>query len=109
MKRCADQSINTNTKAKNMKIVEGDFNAELGPGDGVERVSVGPHTLSEGNKSGDWMKQWLMVQNFTALDTMYRKTHGKQATYRRPKGAEKQFDYILVDRFTAAEMAKQTT
>ena len=27
-----------------------DFNAELGPGYGVERVSVGPHTLNEGNK-----------------------------------------------------------
>ena len=27
-------------------------------------VSVGPHTLNEGNKRGDWMKQWLMIQNF---------------------------------------------
>ena len=81
LKRCTDQSRNTRiTKTKNMKIVGGDFNAELGPGDGVERVSVGPHTLNEGNKRGDWMKQWLMIQIFTALNTMYRKTPGKQAT-----------------------------
>ena len=40
----------TKTKAKNRKIVRGDFNAELGPRDGIERVSVGPHTLNEGNK-----------------------------------------------------------
>ena len=43
-----------------MKIVGGDVNAELGEGFGVERVCVGPHTL-EGNKRGNWMKQWLMV------------------------------------------------
>ena len=59
----------------------GDFNAELGPGYGVERVSVGPHTLNEENKRGVWMKQWLMTQNFTAPNTMYRKTLGKQAMY----------------------------
>ena len=73
----------------------GDFNAELGSGNGVERVSVGPHTLKEVNKRGDWMKQWLMIQNFAALNTMYRKTLGKQTTYRSPEGTEKQFDYII--------------
>ena len=45
------------------------------------------------------MKQWLMIQNFTAFNMMYRKkTLEKQATYRTPKGTEKQLDYILVDR-----------
>ena len=88
----------TKTKAKNMKIVGGDFNAELGPGDGIERVSVGPHTRKEGNKRGDWMKQWLMIQNSTAVNTMYRKTPEKQAIYRTPKGTEKQLDYILLDK-----------
>ena len=72
--------------------------ADLGPGYGVELVSVGPHTLKEGNKRGDWMKQWLMVQNFTALNTMCRKTPENQATYRTPKGTEKLLDFILVDR-----------
>ena len=71
---------------------------ELGPGEGVERVSVGPHTLKEGNKRGDWLKQWLMIQNFTALNTMYRKTPGKQRTHRSPKRTEKQIDYALVKR-----------
>ena len=44
------------------------------------------------------MKQWLMIQNFEALTTMYRKTPKKQATYRTPKGVEKQLDYFLVDK-----------
>ena len=62
----------TKSEKNNIQIV-GDFNAELGPGVDVERVSVGPHTLKEGIKRGDWMKQWPMIQNFTALNTMYRK------------------------------------
>ena len=82
---------------KIVQIVGGDFNAELGPGYGVERVSVGPHTLKEGNKRRDWMKQWL-IQNFTALNTMCRKTFEKQVTNRSSKETEKQLDYILVDR-----------
>ena len=36
------------------------------------------------------MKQCLIIQNFTALNTMYRKTP--------PKGVVKQLDDILVDR-----------
>ena len=43
----------TKSKKKSIQIVEGDFNAELGPVFDVERVSVGPHTLKEGNKRGD--------------------------------------------------------
>ena len=70
-KMCRSKEKLTNPKKKNIQIVGGDFNAELGPG----YVSVGPHTLKEGNKRGDWMKQWQMIQNFTALNTMYRKLH----------------------------------
>ena len=44
------------------------------------------------------MKQWLMIQNFTALNSMYRKNPGKQATYRSPKGNEKQIDCIISKR-----------
>ena len=55
--------------------------------------------LERTHKRGDWMKQWLMIQIFTALDTMYRKkTPGKQATYRSPEGTEKQTYYILIQR-----------
>ena len=43
----------TNSIQKNIQIVGGDFNADLGPGYGVERVSVGLHTVKEGNKRGD--------------------------------------------------------
>ena len=44
------------------------------------------------------MKHWLMMQNFTALNTMYRKTPGKQTTYRSPAGNEKQIDHIIIKR-----------
>ena len=54
-------------------IIGGDFNAELGLGDGMERKSVGRYTLNEGNKRGDWLKSWLMLQDYTALNTMFRK------------------------------------
>ena len=44
------------------------------------------------------MKHWLMIQNFTALNTMYRKTPRKQTTYRSLEGTEKQIDHILIKR-----------
>ena len=47
---------------RHMLIIGGDFNAELGPGIGTERRSVGQQTLNEANKRGDRMKQWLMTQ-----------------------------------------------
>ena len=66
----------------------------------VLNVSVLDRTHSKReDKRGDWMKQWLMIQNFTAPNTTYRKkTHEKQASSTTPKGTEKQLDYILVDR-----------
>ena len=45
-------------------IIGGDFNAELGPGNGSERKSVGRYTLNEGNKRGYWLKSWLMLQDY---------------------------------------------
>ena len=83
---------------RHMLIVGGDFNVELGPSIGIELTSVGQHTLKEANKRGDWMKQWLMTQKLVALNTIYRKTSEKQATYRTPKCADKQLDFILVNR-----------
>ena len=44
------------------------------------------------------MKHWLMLQEYTALNTMYRKTPQKQTTFISPKGNEKQIDYILTKR-----------
>ena len=60
--------------------------------------SVFRYTLNEGNKRGDWMKHWLMLQGYTALNTIYRKTHQKQTTFVSPKGNEKQIDCILTKR-----------
>ena len=94
-KMCRTTEKHTKSSKKSIQIVGGDFNAELGQGDGVERVSGGPHTLKEGNNRGDWLKQWLMIQNFTALNTMYRKTPGKETTCRSLEGTE---DYILIKR-----------
>ena len=45
----------TNCK-KYIPIFGGDFNAELGPSHGTECISVGRHTLNEGNIRSDWMK-----------------------------------------------------
>ena len=70
----------------------------LGPGHGNECISVGRYTLNEGNKRGDWMKHWLILQGYTALNTMYRKTPQKQTTFISPKGKEKQIDHILIKR-----------
>ena len=88
----------TSSSKKSIQTVGGYFNAELGPGYGVERAIVGPHTFNEGNKRGDWLKHLLTIQNFTAPNTMYRKTLGKQTTYRSPEGTEKQIDCILIKR-----------
>ena len=79
-------------------IIGGDFNAELGLGHGNECISVGRYTLNEGNKRGDWMKHWLVLQGYTALNKMCRETPQKRTTYRSPKGNEKQIDHILTKR-----------
>ena len=79
-----NSAIEKHTKSKkSIQIVAGDFNADLGPGIGVERVSVGPHTLKESNRRGDWMKPWLMLQKVVALNTLYRKTPEKLPTRHR--------------------------
>ena len=97
----AYRAIEKHTKSKKyIQIVGGDFNAEFRPGIGIERISVGQDTLNEGNKRGDWMKQWMMLQKLCAGNPMYRKTHEKQGTYRTPEGAMKKLDYILVDKKT---------
>ena len=98
---CADHHIEITYKTiekhtancpRYIPIVGGDFNAELGPGHGTKCTSVGRYTLNEGNKRGDWMKHWLMLQDYTALNTMYRKTPQKQTTFVSPKGNEQQID-----------------
>ena len=77
-----------------MQIVGGDVNAELGPGIGIERPSVGMHTLNKSDSRGDWLEQWLMLQKFVALNTTYKKTPEKQITYRTPDaGLQSQMRY----------------
>ena len=40
----------------------------------------------------------LMLQDYTALNTMHRKTPQKQTTFISPKGNARQIDYILTKR-----------
>ena len=39
----------------------------------IVAVLEGSLTLNESNRRGDWLKQWLMLQKFVALNTMYKK------------------------------------
>ena len=61
-----------------MPIIGGDFNAELGLGHGNKCKSVGRYTLNKRNKRGDWMKHRMMLQGYTAPNTMYRKHLGNK-------------------------------
>ena len=54
---------------------------------------MGRYTLNE-----RLMKSWLMLHDYSALNTMFRKTPQKQTTFVSPKGKEKQIDYILTKR-----------
>ena len=75
-RKCTRRSRNTRRAVINtfQSIIGGDFNADLGPGKGTERKSVGRYTLKETNKRGDWVKSWLMLNDYSALSTMFRKT-----------------------------------
>ena len=90
--------IETIGQEKCAKIIGGDFNAELGLGEGVEFSAVGHYTLNKANCRGEWMTQWLLENRLVALNTMYKKVPQKQVTYRSPKNDEKQLDYILLDK-----------
>ena len=84
-------------KEKSMKLIGGDFNAEIGPGEGLELTAVGHYTLNKGNCRGEWMTQWLLQNKLVALNTMYKKIPQKQVTYRTSKEVGKQLDYILTE------------
>ena len=65
---------------KSMKIIGGDFNAELGPGEGIELMSVGHYAINKANGRGEWMTQWLLENNLVALNTTYKKLPQNQVT-----------------------------
>ena len=90
--------LTTFEKDKSMKIIGGDFNAELGPGEGLELSAVGHHTLNKANCRGEWMTQWLLENSLVALNTLYKNLPQKQVTYQTPKGSRTQLDYFLADR-----------
>ena len=90
--------LKTIEKERSAKIIGGDFNAELGPGEGIELSAVGYYTLNKANCRGEWLTQWLLENRLVALNTMYRKLLQKQVTHHTPKRVEKQLDYILTDK-----------
>ena len=55
-------------KDKSMMIIGGDFNAELGPDEGLELSAVGHYTLNKGNCRGEWMTQWLLQNKLVAAE-----------------------------------------
>ena len=65
---------------KYIPIIGGDFNAELGPGKGTERKSVVRYTVDESNKRGDWLKSWLMLNDYSALNTVLRLSKRERKT-----------------------------
>ena len=58
---------------QHIRIIEGDFDAQLGPGIHSER----DHTTGQSNKRGIWVKQQLMIQNYVALNTTFKKKQSK--------------------------------
>ena len=87
MYKTIDNHMTNNKKC--IPIIVGDFNAELGLGRGSECKSVGKYTLNESNKRGDWLRSWLMLNDYSALNTMFRKTPQKQTSFVSPKGKVK--------------------
>ena len=77
--------LSTIGKEKCMKIIGGDFNVELGPGEGLELAAVSHYTLNKANCRGERMTQWLLENKLVALNTMYKKSPPKQVTYRTSK------------------------
>ena len=51
--------------------IAGDFHVAPGPGVGTERPSGGPCTVAKSDRRGDWLKQWVIIHHFTALNTMF--------------------------------------
>ena len=54
--------------------------------------------VNGGNKTGDWMKHWLMIQNFTALNKMYRNWDANDLQDLMIGKRHKQIDYIIIKR-----------
>ena len=93
-RRCRKFETHCSNK-KHIRIIAGDFDAQIGPGIDSERDHVGEHTKGQSNKRGIWVKQWLMMQMYVALRATFNK-HQKSNT--PPSGKEKRLDYIVTDR-----------
>ena len=68
-----ERFIDTIKKEKCAMIIGGDFNAELGPGEGVELSAVGHYTLDNVNARGEWKTQWLLENKLVAVNKCIRR------------------------------------
>ena len=67
------KNIESHCNKKHIRTIAGDVNAQLGPGIDSEKEYVGEHITGQPNKRGIWMKRWLMIQNYVALNTTFNK------------------------------------
>ena len=99
--------VRRSKKDKSMKIIGGDFNAELGLGVGIELSSVGHYALKKSKwkrRMNDTVVTW---NNLVALNTMYKKLRQRQVIHHTPKGVKKQLDYILTDKTWLLEQRRR--
>ena len=76
-----------------------DLNAQLGDEKTSDGFSaLGRHGLGLQNSRGQWAASWASGNHLKVLNTIFRKHHAELYTYTSPAGAEKQLDYILVDK-----------
>ena len=88
-------------KRKELVIVGGDFNAEIGERNELDDPSfIGKHTIGNTNPRGAWLKQFCCLNGLAISNTLYPKCKENIATYIGPNLRPRQIDYILVDRRT---------
>lgn len=78
--------------AHNMLIIEGDFNAQLGP----NKAKFTYH--KDTNKNGQLLTDFMEQSNLIAANTWFQNRPNRLWTHRSPRGYLSQLDYILVRR-----------
>ena len=86
-------------REKNMKIIGGDFNAELGPGEGMELSAVGHYTLNKGRELQRRMDDSVATPEQTGgAEHHVQEDTTETSDILHIKRSKKQQDYILTDR-----------
>ena len=84
-------------KRKEMIMIAGDFNAEIGPiMDQDNSKYIGPCTMGEQNFRGFLLKRWCELHHLTIANSIFPKRQVHLETFRGPNQRPRQIDYILV-------------